>query len=132
MERRRFSQLLNAAGRAGRAGFANQGLVVAIPDQPVGFRSFNDVKQVRKQVDYLQRSDDSVRVESGLERFIDSVCEGTLRPYEASDLEMLMVSLLAGGDEGNWTLVQFCGRRLGRTCGNVQVGASSPTRMQGG
>ena len=46
IQRRKFSQLLNAAGRAGRAGFANQGLVVAIPDTPVTFGKFGDVLQV--------------------------------------------------------------------------------------
>ena len=99
VQRRRFSQLLNAAGRAGRAGFANQGLVVAIPDQPVCFQHFEDVLKVRRQVDYLQQSDDSVVVESGLDKFLDSVCENTLRSGEASDLELQVVSLLAGGDE---------------------------------
>ena len=99
VQRRRFSQLLNAAGRAGRAGFANQGLVVAIPDGPVAFRDFDNIRQVRQQVDYLQQSDDSVRVESGLDGFLDSVCENTLRSDQASDLELQIVSLLAGGDE---------------------------------
>ncbi|MFT5327337.1 MAG: hypothetical protein ACI8P0_005226 [Planctomycetaceae bacterium] len=43
VQRRRFSQLLNAAGRAGRAGFANQGIVIAVPDKAVAFRNFDSV-----------------------------------------------------------------------------------------
>ena len=98
VDRRKFSQLLNAAGRAGRAGFANQGLVVAIPDAPVSLANFSSVLKVRDQVDYLQKSDDSVRVESGLEGFLDSVCDQTLRSDQANDTELQVVSILAGGD----------------------------------
>ena len=99
IQRRKFSQLLNAAGRAGRAGFANQGLVVAVPDDPVSFGQFEDVLHVRRQADYLQQSDDSVRVESGLDQFLDTVCENSLRSDQASDLELQVLSLLTGGDE---------------------------------
>ena len=99
VQRRKFSQLLNAAGRAGRAGFANQGIVVAIPDKPVAFDGVESFTKARDQVDYLQQSDDSVRVESGLTAFLDSVCENALRSDQASDVELQVVSLLAGGDE---------------------------------
>lgn len=99
VQRRKFSQLLNAAGRAGRAGFANQGVVVAIPDKPVAFEGVESFTKARDQVDYLQQSDDSVRVESGLTAFLDSVCANALRSYQASDVELQVISLLAGGDE---------------------------------
>lgn len=99
VQRRKFSQLLNAAGRAGRAGFANQGFVVAIPDNPVAFEGVETFTKARDQVDYLQQSDDSVRIESGLTAFLDSVCANTLRSDQASDVELQVVSLLAGGDE---------------------------------
>ena len=99
VQRRKFSQLLNAAGRAGRAGFANQGIVVAIPDKPIAFDGVESYTKARDQVDYLQQSDDSVRIESGLTAFLDSVCENVLRFDQASDLELQVVSLLAGGDE---------------------------------
>ena len=72
---------------------------MAVPDKPVGFRGFDNVLQVRRQVDYLQQNDDSVKVESGLTGFLDSVCEHTLRSDQASDTELQVVSLLAGGDE---------------------------------
>lgn len=99
VQRRKFSQLLNAAGRAGRAGFANQGIVVAIPDKPVAFDGVESFSKARDQVDYLQQSDDSVRVESGLTSFLDSVCKNALQSDQASDVELQVVSLLAGGDE---------------------------------
>ena len=100
VQRRRFSQLLNAAGRAGRAGFANQGIVIAIPDHPVAFRDFEKVLLARDQADYLQQSDDSVRVDSGLMNFMDAICSSSLRADRANDLELEVISLLAGGDEG--------------------------------
>ena len=103
VQKRRFSQLLNAAGRAGRAGFANQGIVVAVPDKPVAFRNFDDVLSARDQADYLQQSDDSVRVESGLKAFLDAICSDTLQADFASELELEVVSLLAGGDEKQLT-----------------------------
>ena len=99
VQRRKFSQLLNAAGRAGRAGFANQGIVVAIPDKPVAFDGVESFAEARDQVDYLQQSDDAVRVESGLTAFLDSVCANALRSNRASDVELQVISLLAGGDE---------------------------------
>ena len=99
MERRKLSQLLNAAGRAGRAGFANQGIVIAVPDKPISFRGFNDVLSARRSADYLQQSDDSVAVDSGLRRFMDDLCERTLTSDTAGDLELQIVSLLGGGDK---------------------------------
>ena len=94
-----FLSYLTAPGAAGRAGFANQGLVVAIPDGPVAFRDFDNILQVRQQVDYLQQSDDSVRVESGLDGFLDLVCENTLRSDQASDLELQIVVFARRRDE---------------------------------
>jgi hypothetical protein len=99
VKRRRFSQLLNAAGRAGRAGFANQGIVIAIPDNPLAFQNFDSVLNARNQVDYFQSGDASVRVESGLTGFMDAVCENALATDKASELELEVISLLAGGDE---------------------------------
>jgi hypothetical protein len=99
VEQRKFSQLLNAAGRAGRAGFANQGVVITIPDRPMVYRDFSQVMQLRTQTDFLQQSDDAVVVGSGLDKFLDDVCQDVLRSDQASDLELQVVALLAGGDE---------------------------------
>ena len=99
VKRRKFSQLLNAAGRAGRAGFANQGFVIAVPDKPVAFDQFDSIERARKQVDYLQQSDGAVPVRSGLESFLDDVAEQSLRSDQASDTELQIISVLGGGGE---------------------------------
>ena len=99
LRRRKLSQFLNAAGRAGRAGFANQGIVVAIPDKPLVLSSGNFVEPARERVDFLQSTDDAVRVESQLEGFLDSVCEQLLSENSASPAELLTLSMLSGGDE---------------------------------
>ncbi|MEZ6093442.1 MAG: DEAD/DEAH box helicase [Pirellulaceae bacterium] len=99
VKRRKFSQLLNAAGRAGRAGFANQGFVIAVPDHPVAFDQFDSIEQARNQVDYLQQSDNAVPVRSGLESFLDDVAEQSLRSDQASDTELQIISVLGGGGE---------------------------------
>jgi hypothetical protein len=98
VEQRKFSQLLNAAGRAGGAGFANQGIVITIPDDVVSFRTFDNVLQVRKQLNFLQKSDDAVVVGSGLDSFVDELCADTLGADDATGLELQVTALLAGGD----------------------------------
>jgi hypothetical protein len=99
VEQRKFSQLLNAAGRAGRAGFANQGIVITIPDEVIGFRSLKDVLKVRQKLDFLQKSDDAVAVGSGLDSFVDELCKNALgSELTTTDLELQVTALLAGGD----------------------------------
>jgi superfamily II DNA/RNA helicase len=133
VQRRKFSQLLNAAGRAGRAGFANQGLVVAIPDEPVAFDDVKSFTDAREQVDYLQQSDDSVRVESGLSAFLDSVCENILQPNQASDVELQVVSLLAGGDKDQIEIAPILKRTyaayLRRIAGKKEVSKENAERV---
>jgi superfamily II DNA/RNA helicase len=98
VEQRKLSQLLNAAGRAGRAGFANQGVVITIPDQAFVFAEFQDLLEVRRETRFLQEADNAVAVGSGLNRFLDNVCNDLLRSDQASDTELEVISLLAGGD----------------------------------
>ncbi len=97
-QKRRLSQLLNAAGRAGRAGFANQGVVIAIPDKPIHFQDFDDVLQARRSTDYLQKTDACISVESGLRGFLDQVCEHSLTTRTASALDLQVMSLIGGDD----------------------------------
>jgi DEAD/DEAH box helicase len=98
VEQRKFSQLLNAAGRAGRAGFANQGVVITIPDDPILMRDFKSVLEARDNVNFLQKADDAVVVESGLDDFLDSVCAEVISAERASDLDLQVVAMLTGGD----------------------------------
>jgi hypothetical protein len=137
VQRRRFSQLLNAAGRAGRAGFANQGIVIAVPDNAVAFRNFDSVLSARNQADYLQQRDDSVQVESGLMNFMDAICNSSLQTDRANDLELEVISLLAGGDENQLrarsvlrrTFAAYIRRRSG--LGNVtEANASALDEMR--
>jgi replicative superfamily II helicase len=84
VEQRKFSQLLNAAGRAGRAGFANQGVVITIPDWPVAFLDFNSFLDARRQADFLQHADNAVLVRRGHDDFLDNVCNEVLRSDQAN------------------------------------------------
>ena len=98
-EQRKRSQLLNAAGRAGRAGFANQGLVVAVPDKPV-FVNESDAIAIRQRLEFLRHQDDAVEVSSPLESFLDRATVGLLEDDTASATEMQVIAALAGGDVG--------------------------------
>ena len=100
VEQRKRSQLLNAAGRAGRAGFANQGLVIGIPDRPVIVSSHADVNRIRMNLSYFQEPDNTVKVESGLESFMDQVSNELLSSETASQVELQAIAVLSGGDEG--------------------------------
>ena len=97
-EQRKRSQLLNAAGRAGRAGFANQGLVVAIPDKPVAVSQGNGANEIRQKLGYLQHQDNAVEVRSPLESFLDRAASGLLDDETASATEIQTIAVLAGGD----------------------------------
>lgn len=99
IEKRKLSQLLNAAGRAGRAGFANQGIVIAVPDNPIILSNFDAVLKARDSLNFLQQSDDSISVESGLRGFLDAVCQGVLTANQADNLQLQIISLLGGGDQ---------------------------------
>lgn len=100
VEQRKLSQLLNAAGRAGRAGFANQGLVIAVPDDPLLLNSYSDVEGLKDELAYLEQPDNAVEISSGLDSFLDNVSEGVLNTEYASEVELQTISVLAGGDVG--------------------------------
>lgn len=99
VEQRKLAQLLNAAGRAGRAGFANQGLVIAIPDTPLMLESYSSVEKLKNRLGYLEQPDNSVKINSGLESFLDRVSEGVLDTETASEVELQTIAVLSGGDE---------------------------------
>ncbi|MCM1567794.1 MAG: DEAD/DEAH box helicase [Dehalobacter sp.] len=100
VEQRKLSQLLNAAGRAGRAGFANQGLVVAIPDKPLTLDSYSAVENLKNRLGYLEQPDNAVKINSGLESFLDRVTQGVLDAETASEVELQTIAVLSGGGEG--------------------------------
>ena len=99
VEQRKLSQLLNAAGRAGRAGFANQGLVIAVPDEPYYLNDYEELKDIKKELGYLQQADNAVEINSGLESFLDQVAKGILSTETATEVELQTIAVLAGGDQ---------------------------------
>lgn len=99
VRQRQRAQLLNAAGRAGRAGFANQGLVVAIPDKPIIVDAPLSVDDARNDLTYLQYPDNAVEVKSGLDSFMDQVANDLLNTETASEIELQTIAALSGGDE---------------------------------
>jgi len=97
VEQRMFAQLLNAAGRAGRAGFANQGLVIAVPDRPILLDGPQSVAEVSDRVRFLKEADAAIEISSMLSRFMDSIVAGQFNPLLASEDELTVMALLAGG-----------------------------------
>jgi hypothetical protein len=97
VEQRQLSQLLNASGRAGRAGFANQGLVVAIPDSALSLEGPHEAEQVVNGIPYLAQADASVEILSPLTPFIDSIAMGQFDAETASSEELTAAAVLVGG-----------------------------------
>ena len=97
VEQRKLSQLLNAAGRSGRAGFANQGLVLAVPDSMIYLEGPQEAPQVINEVAYLAEADASVRILSSLEPFMDSIATGQFDADRASPEELVAAAMLVGG-----------------------------------
>ena len=93
-QRRTRSQLLNALGRAGRAGFANHGLALVITDKPFFFRSSPDIQSVRENASFLAEEDDSTVVDSRLQAFVDAALGGNLDVETASAEELVALSYL--------------------------------------
>jgi hypothetical protein len=107
VEQRKLSQLLNAAGRAGRAGFANQGLVIAVPDDPLLLDSYSQVEKLKSQLGYLEQPDNAVEINSGLESFLDRITQSALDTETASEIELQTIAVLSGGDEGQLSPVDI-------------------------
>lgn len=100
VRQRTFGQLLNAAGRAGRAGFSNQGVVIAVPTLPVAFDSSRAPLSLRSELDFLQQRDSSVEVRSALTTFLHLVAQGALTNHRrAGSTELSAISILGGGGE---------------------------------
>jgi len=100
VEQRKLSQLLNAAGRAGRAGFANQGFVIAIPDKPVFLKTpSTEITDLHNQLEYLRKPDNAVIISSGLDSFLDQMTKQILSANTATEIELQTIAVLSGGDE---------------------------------
>lgn len=94
IKRRTYAQMLNALGRAGRAGVANQGLGLVIPNAPVYLKNPQQASQIINHAPFLASEDDSTRVESQLTAFVQSVISGSLDVRMASAEELVAISYL--------------------------------------
>lgn len=94
-QKRAKASILNAMGRAGRAGFANQSLSLIVPDKPIFFEEETNPEPVLKSIDVLKDIDASIKLESPLELFIDRIINKSFQPDRASDAELLIVSYLS-------------------------------------
>jgi hypothetical protein len=99
VERRKLEQLINASGRSGRAGFANQGLVISIPDQVLYLTGPETYLQAIERIDYITRTDASLDILSPMKSLLDSIAAGRFDPDTASPIELKVTSLLSGGSE---------------------------------
>jgi superfamily II DNA/RNA helicase len=99
LRQRRLSQLINASGRAGRAGFANQGLVISIPDEMIYFIGAENFQRAKDELEYIQYPDAIIEVKSQLRMVLDSLAQGDLDQNTASKAELQIISILAGGKE---------------------------------
>lgn len=97
IEQRRLSQLLNASGRAGRAGFANQGLVLAIPNRVLFLDGPGAASTVSDEVSFLARTDASINILSPLQSFLDSIAKGQFDPKQASSNQLVAAAMLVDG-----------------------------------
>lgn len=113
VKQRRLAQLLNAAGRAGRAGFSNQGVVIAISNTPVGVEDYGTCMHLRNELDFMQERDNSVTVRSSLGTFLDLVAKQALRTDQAGPIELQAISVLGGGDEGGPPTAEVIRRSYG-------------------
>ncbi len=108
--RRTRSQLLNALGRAGRAGFANHGLALVVTDQPIFFQLPPDTQLARQEAAFLVEEDDSTVVDSRLQAFVEAVLGGRLNVETASPEELVALSYLPLEPVGNVSAEQILSR----------------------
>jgi hypothetical protein len=110
--------ILNGFGRAGRPGFANQGVVVLVSDDPLQAPIVRELDGARPLADYpvLGEPDASVAIVSPIETFLDDLlamgAEG-----DATKLEVALTSLLSAfedADENAGTILRrtFAGYRM--------------------
>lgn len=90
--------ILNGFGRAGRPGFANQGLVVLVSDKPFSAPIANDLdgESVLREFPVLGEPDASVAVRSPIEGFLDDLF---VVEANATRLEVALTSLLSAFDD---------------------------------
>lgn len=108
------SMILNSFGRAGRPGFANQGLAILVSDDPYLASVTMDLDPTQALVQYqvMGEQDAAIEVHSPVETFIDNIIAGDLNPFEASKNDLVLTSLLAEYNDDNYNSGQILTRTL--------------------
>lgn len=93
--------ILNAIGRAGRAGFSNQSLSLIVPDNPIFYNhDKRDLTTTIGKLEVLKDKDASIKVRSPLEDFLDNIINDAIQPERASLQELTIMSMLtSSGNE---------------------------------
>ena len=100
------SLILNGFGRAGRPGFANQGIAVLVSDNPFSAEiSYNlDPESALQKYPVLGEPDAAIAVHSPVEKFIDNLISGEISSETASRSELVLTSLLAESQDPGYVL----------------------------
>jgi hypothetical protein len=109
------SQLLNALGRAGRAGVANHGLSIVVPEQPVQLSGPADSAIARQAVAFIAADDASTEVRSALTPLVDRALDGQLDVASATPEELVAYSYLPFQHEGGVSAADILARTLAVT-----------------
>ncbi|WP_188208348.1 DEAD/DEAH box helicase [Alkalibacillus aidingensis] len=92
--------ILNAIGRAGRAGFSNQSLSIIVPNEPVIFKKENiDIDRALSEINVLQENDASIIVSSPLGKFLIDIMRDAIQEDRASLQELTIMSMLTSNNE---------------------------------
>ncbi len=97
------AQILNALGRAGRAGVANHGLGLVIPDDPIYVKSPIDPSSYKAKAPVVAAEENSTQVTSSLERFLRLAVQGILNVQFATAEELVAMAYLSVGEPNNST-----------------------------
>ena len=94
------AQILNALGRAGRAGFSNHGLGLIIPDSALYVKQLTNLGAAKDSASILGDEENSTPVTSRLERFLHLALNGILSVNFATPDELVAMSYLSVDQEG--------------------------------
>lgn len=108
--KRSKAQILNALGRAGRAGYSNHGLGIVITEKPLLFDKVIDLEQARQRATVLQEDEDSTIVESRLEKFLNEILSGNFIPEYANTEELAALTYLPMLPDRNTTASDILSR----------------------
>ncbi|MDF2612434.1 MAG: box helicase [Clostridia bacterium] len=105
-EERINSLILNSFGRAGRAGFSNQGIAVLIPDRPFSINVSNkigvvNIQRVVSNYPIMREEDSCIKIKSHLEKFVTRVKSEDFTIPEATREELQIITALGEYAKGN-------------------------------